>query len=163
MDFVSQIGDERLVALHRYWDERRAGRFAPSRADIAPTDIPKLLPYLLLIDIVPGPRYRYRLVGTEVERMFGVKMTGRHIDEIMRGEYLDFIDGLYRALDEARSPVYSENTYGDHSFRTNRLMLPLSSDGVAIDKVLAGQVFHRRSAGGTETVFITQESFSRSA
>jgi hypothetical protein len=163
MDFVAKIGDPRLVELYHYWYERRGQRIAPSRADISPTDIPKLLPYLLLADILPGRQYRYRLVGTEVERVFGIKMTGRTVDELMRGEYLCFINGLYAALVEARAPVYSENTYANNAFRTYRLMLPLSSDGESIDKVLSGQVFHRRSAGSTDTVFITQESFSRSA
>jgi hypothetical protein len=130
---------------------------------IEPFDIPKLLPHHMLIDILPGPRYRYRLVGTEVERTFGTKMTGRHIDELMRGEYLDFINSLYKALVEERTPVYSENTYANNAFRTQRLMLPLSDDGRTIDKVLAGQVYLRRSAAGSETIFITQESFRRSA
>jgi hypothetical protein len=163
MDFVAQIGDPRLVELYNYWQKQRGERFAPRRADIHPTDIPKLLPYLLLADILPGPRYRYRLVGTEVERVFGTAMTGRCIDELMRGEYLDFITGLYRAIVECRAPVYSENTYSNEAFRTHRLMLPLSEDGETVTMVLAGQVFLRRSGGSDQTVFITQDSFRRAA
>lgn len=163
MDFVAQIGDARLVELYRYWDARRGGRFAPKRADICPTEIPRLLPYLLLIEVLPGPRYRYRLVGTEVERVFGTAMTGRCIDELMRGEYLDFIAGLYGTLVERRTPVYSENTYANDTFRTHRLMLPLSEDGESVSMVLAGQVFLRRSGGSTDTVFITQDTFRRAA
>lgn len=163
MEFVAQIGDPRLVDLYRYWDERRSERFAPRRCEIHPTDIPKLLPFLLLVDVLPGPRYRYRLVGTEVERVFGTAMTGRSIDELMRGEYLDFITGLYRAIVECRAPVYSENTYANDAFRTHRLMLPLSEDGENVTMVLAGQVFLRRSGGSSDTVFITQDTFRRAA
>src|SRR5690349_20441735 len=163
MDFVAQIGDARLVELYRYWDARREDRFAPRRPDIHPTEIPKLLPFLLLVDILPGLRCRYRLVGTEVERVFGAAMTGRCIDDLMRGEYLDFIGGLYKAVVERRTPVYSENTYANDAFRTHRLMLPLSEDGENVTMVLAGQVFLRRSGGSTETVFITQVTFRRAA
>jgi hypothetical protein len=163
MDFVGQIGDPRLVELYRYWDGRRGSRFAPRRADITPSEIPKLLPYLLLTDILPDRRYRYRLIGTEVERVFGTKMTGRFIDELMRGEYLDFINGLYKALIECRAPVYSENLYANDTFRTQRLMLPLSEDGETVNMVLSGQVFLRRSGSATDTVFITQEQFRRTA
>jgi hypothetical protein len=163
MDFVAQIGDPRLVELYRYWEARRSERFAPPRSEIHPTDIPKLLPYLLLIDVLPGPRCRYRLVGTEVERVFGAAMTGRCTDELMHGEYLDFITGLYRAIVEGRTPVYSENTYSNDAFRTHRLMLPLSEDGEIVTMVLAGQVFLRRSSGSTDTVFITQDTFRRAA
>lgn len=163
MDFVAQIGDPRLVELYRYWDARREDRFAPRRTDIHPTDIPKLLPFLLLADVLPGPRYRYRLVGTEVERVFGAAMTGRCIDELMRGAYLDFITDLYKAVIERRTPVYSENTYANDAFRTQRLMLPLSENGKRVTMVLSGQVFPRRSGGNTETVFITQDTFRRAA
>jgi hypothetical protein len=163
MEFVAQIGDPRLVELYNYWNERRGERFAPRRGDIHPTDIPRLLPYLLLTDILPGPRYRYRLVGTEVERVFGTPMTGRSIDELMRGEYLDFIAGLYRTIVSCRAPVYSENTYANEAFRTHRLMLPLSEDGETVTMVLTGQVFLRRSGGSNETVFITQDTFRRAA
>jgi hypothetical protein len=163
MDFVAQIGDARLVELYRYWDARRSERMAPCRGDIKPTDIPRLLPFLLLADVLPGPRYRYRLVGTEVERVFGAAMTGRCIDELMRGEYLDFIASLYKAVVDRRTPVYSENTYANDAFRTQRLMLPLSEDGESVTMVLAGQVFPRRSGGNTETVFITQDTFRRAA
>jgi hypothetical protein len=139
---------------------------------LCPSHVPQLLPHLMLIEIVSEAgreRYRYRLVGTEIERNFGVSMTGRCIDELMRGEYLGFIEGLYRTLATKAVPVYSENVYDAQSgfdaypeaFRTSRLMLPLSDDGEHVDRVLAGQIFTRRSRGGTHTVFVTQEKFRK--
>lgn len=163
MDFSTQIGDPRLADLYAYWNSRRGPRFAPRRTDIDPTDIPKLLPYLLLTDVLPGPRYRYRLVGTEVERVFGTAMTGRCIDELMHGEYFKFIDGLYRKLVEERVPVYSENAYSNDAFRTQRLMLPLSENGETVDMVLSGQVFLKRTSATDKTVFITQDTFRHGA
>lgn len=168
MEFVQQLGDPRLVELYRYWQARRGPRFAPRRVDIDPTDIPRLLPHLLLVDISADGRPRFRLVGTEVERHFGCCMTGRHIDELMRGEYLTFIEGLYRTILEDRIPVYSENSYhGDATgfdaapdlFRTARLMLPLSEDGEQVDMVLAGQVFTSAGTAASPTVFVTQDRF----
>ena len=35
---------ERVRAIYRYWDGKRNGRLMPSRADLDPVDIPKLLP-----------------------------------------------------------------------------------------------------------------------
>ena len=175
MGFLEQVSDPRLVELYRYWDGLRQSRLAPRRAELCPSHVPQLLPHLMLVEVVGDEarqRYRYRLVGTEIERNFGVSMTGRCIDELMRGEYLAFIEGLYRTLVTEAVPVYSENVYDaaqsgfdayPDAFRTGRLMLPLSDDGVHVDRVLAGQVFACRSRGGTHTVFVTQDRFRKAS
>ena len=168
MTFFEQISDKRLVELYQYWDRLRGSRFAPTRGEVDPAAIPRLLPHVLLTELVgEPPRCRFRLVGTEVERHFGTLMTGRFIDELMRGEYLDFIAGLYRRLAAERVPIYSENTYGPGDgwdaysdvFRTSRLLLPISNDGERVDMALCGQVFGKRGADDKRTVFVTQDSF----
>ncbi|MGO8919911.1 MAG: PAS domain-containing protein [Stellaceae bacterium] len=151
MELLPHIADKRLRELYFYWNRLRGEGYAPARAALDPAAIPRLLPHLLLVDIIEdGRRLRYRLVGTEVERNFGRHMTGRHVDEIMRGRYLDFINGLYRRLLEQRVPNYSENSFRDLDggrltsrlpLRTARLIMPLSSDGEHTDMALAGQVF----------------------
>jgi len=151
MELLPHITDQRLRELYLYWNSLRGERYAPPRAALDPAAIPRLLPHLMLADIVEGGRrIRYRLVGTEVERNFGRLMTGRHVDEIMRGRYLDFINGLYRRLIEQRVPNYSENSFrdldsshavGHRPLRTARIIMPLSSDGEHTDMALAGQVF----------------------
>jgi hypothetical protein len=168
MSFVEKIADRRLIELYLYWDRLRGNRFAPSRREVDPAAIPLLLPHLLITELVGEPaRCRFRLVGTEVERHFGTTMTGRFVDELMRGEYLAFIKGLYWRLASDRVPVYSENTYGSDGgwdaysdvFRTSRLLLPLSSDGRRVDMALAGQIFTKRGAVDERTVFVAQDRF----
>lgn len=152
-----------LAELYAYWTAKRGARFAPSRADIDPVEIPRLLPHLMLIDVIDGgARFRYRLAGTEIESRFGCPMMGRHIDELMRGRYAEYMLSLYRELLATKRPIYSESGYGrDESspLYTRRLMLPLSSDGQSVDMVLAGQIFTYRSIAGRETVFSIQDSF----
>ena len=170
MDLLPHIRDERLQRAFRYWQERRGERPAPSRADLDPTDIPSLLPHLMLVDVCSDEeRLRYRLVGTEVERNFGVSMTGRYIDEVMRGRYLDFIHDLYRQVIERCIPIYSENTFSDPDsraflqgwpLRTARVMLPLAVNGTAVDMIMIAQVFFRDAVAATRTVLTTQDHFS---
>jgi hypothetical protein len=169
-NFVARIGDKRLVRLYDYWRTKRAGRRCPARADIDPVEIPQLLPHLLLTELADGgTRFRWRLVGTEVERHFGAPMTGRYIDELLRGQYLEYLVGLYRTLVAGRTPVYSENSYTTRTggwdaysevLRTARLMLPLAADGETVDMVLLGQVFFANSARADHTVFVTQDQFA---
>jgi hypothetical protein len=165
-EFVAALGSTALAELYAYWRAKRGARFAPSRADIDPIEIPRLLPHLMLIDVVDGgARFRYRLAGTEVESRFGCSMVGRYIDEMMRGRYSDYLHDLYRELIASRRPLYSESAYGsedDAPSQARRLMLPLSSDGSVIDMVLAGQVFTYRHPAAAGTVIKTQDRFEES-
>src|SRR5579864_7045143 len=74
---TSPITDPRLQQAFDYWQSKRAGRLMPRRADLDPVDIPKLLPHIMLTDVVGPGRYRYRLIGTEIEQAQGMHATGR--------------------------------------------------------------------------------------
>lgn len=69
-----------------YWRACRGDRVAPRRADVDPLDIPDLLPFLSLIEVLREPlRFRYRVIGTAVVEGFGRDATGRYIDESLYG------------------------------------------------------------------------------
>lgn len=165
-EFAAALGATMLAELYIYWRTKRGDRFAPSRADIDPVEMPRLLPHLMLIDVIDGgARFRYRLAGTEIESRFGCSMVGRYIDEMMRGRYADYLHDLYRELVSSRRPLYSESAYGsddDSPLQARRLMLPLSSDGAGVDMVLAGQLFTFRHPAAGGTVIKTQDRFAES-
>lgn len=151
-----------LHELLAYWRSCCQGDALPRRADIDPTDIPRLLPYLLLTEVLADGRYRYRLVGTEVERSFGTAMTGRHIDELMYGDYRSYIEGLYRRVVAERQPIFSGSRYGGGDgggpLYTERVMLPLSNDGAAVDMVLSAQIFRRAGPLDDRTAYALQHT-----
>ena len=61
----------------------------PSRAEIEPTEIPTLLPYLALIDVELNPRrFRWRLVGTHITGAMGYDYTRFYFDEKYSGPAL---------------------------------------------------------------------------
>lgn len=152
--------DPRLQQLYAYWQAKRGARAMPARRDIEPVELVPLLPHLMMIDVEAGPRFRYRLFGTAVAEAFGSDPTGRYIDEVMVGAYKAFLLGLYNDLIVSKKPVYSTSIYGgkhEGQLWTQRLMLPLSSDGVAVDKVIAIQVFVHGSPLRTLTVRLAQD------
>lgn len=149
MAFVDYVGDGRLKGLYSYWLRHWNGNKLPGRQDIDPIAMgAAVLPLLLLTEIVPreGPGYRlrYRLVGSEIEARFNSRMAGRFIDELMHGEYLAYIERLYGDAIAQRAAVYTESAYQHLTSATftKRLLLPLSSDGKAIDIVMGAQVFY---------------------
>jgi hypothetical protein len=152
--------DPRLRAVYDYWQKKRAGRAMPARRDIDPAELVAVLPHLMLVDVEPGPRFRYRVFGTAVVEAFGSDPTGKCVDEVMVGAYKAFLLGLYNDLIASKNPVYSTSIYGgkrDTMLWTQRLMLPLSSDGATVDKVLAIQVFNHGSPLKTLTVRLAQD------
>ncbi len=134
------------MELLGYWTRRRGSHDMPTRAEIDPIDIPRLLPHLMLTDVIDASRFRYRLVGTAIEDVAGVGMTGRYLEEVIGHiPYRDYLIDLYAAVAIKRCPVFSESDFISNDNEpvraTQRLMLPLSTDGREVDVVLSGQVF----------------------
>jgi hypothetical protein len=134
--------------MYDYWQKKRSGRRMPARRDIDPVDIPRLLPNILISEVVPGPagvRYRYRLAGTAVARAFGRDPTGRFVDELTNGAYRDFILGLHRTVCEERRPLFSESRYlaqPQIHMVAKRLLLPVSENDDRVNQIISLLVFH---------------------
>jgi hypothetical protein len=144
---ASPITDERLSQAHDYWRHKAAGRAMPRRGDIDPTEIPKLLPDVMLVDVLSGGRYRYRLIGTGNTEAHGIDATGRYLDEVLPGpEYRDHVLALYDECVGSRRPLYSECLFMSAQRpvperRTKVLMMPLAEDGETVNIVFVVQVF----------------------
>jgi hypothetical protein len=139
--------DARLEAAYRYWQHKAGDRAMPRRADIDPAEIPKLLPDVMLVDVMPDGRYRYRLIGTENARAHGINATGRYLDEVVAGdEYKVHVMALYNECVRQRRPLYSECLFmGSHRQAPERhtkvLFMPLSEDGESVNIVFVVQLF----------------------
>jgi hypothetical protein len=141
------ISEPRILKLYDYWQRIAGGRRMPGRNDFDPAALPRLLPHLMLVNVLPGGRYRYRLIGTENVFEHGVDATGRYVDEVVPGpEYKTHVLKLYDECVRERRPVYSESEFlSPVGFKTERhlkvLFLPLSEDGRSVNMVLVIQIF----------------------
>lgn len=152
--FRRRITHPKLQTLYDLWLTRRGDGIAMRRADLDPTEIPRMLPCLILSDVGDGGRaIRYRLVGTEIVAAHGFDYTGKTIEELTSGETLDFTRALYGTVVTQAVPVYSEGQFrwaGREHRWTKRLHLPLTRDGKVVDMVLSGQVFEPPQVAGQE-------------
>jgi len=141
------IADPRLHQAYDYWRQKCGERLMPWRTDIDPTEIPRLLPDLMLVDVLSSGRYRYRLIGTANQQAHGINATGRYLDEVLPGpEYKTHVLGLYDECVAGRRPLYSEclfmsPRYLEPERHTKVLFLPLAEDGETVRMVLVAQVF----------------------
>jgi len=144
---ASPITDPRLCEAYDYWRRKVAGSAIPRRSDIDPTEIPRLLPDVMLVDVLPQGRYRYRLIGTENALAQGLNATGRYLDEVLPGpEYKAHVIALYDECVGSRRALYSECLFMAPDRRaperhTKVLFMPLAEDGETVNMVFVMQVF----------------------
>ena len=129
-DVTGYIEDPRLLDLLKYWSGKRAGRLAPSRQDIDPSEIGALLSCIYLVDFEEPDVFRYRVAGTEIAETFGHgNLKGKTLDDILSPNGRDFVtrrwlpvirDGAVVCM---KGQVY--NTMDRYAFG-ERLLLPLA-------------------------------------
>jgi hypothetical protein len=131
----------------RCWRKASGDRATPRRADIDPSDIPpEILPNILLTEALDGgARHRYRLVGTEITAASRRSLTGSIVGEaIPNPAYRAYVLGLYETVMTLRRPLFSVSNFAHpdlHNIVTQRMMCPLSEDGVSVNMIISCQVF----------------------
>jgi hypothetical protein len=135
-----------VLAVHRYWEEKRRGRPMPSRADIDPLELRSYLPGIILIDVVEDERrYVYRLVGTREVAMRGKDPTGQ---SIVQGFFAQSLTAALAILDKVvatRAPLFMHRDFTAPDGRLGYediIMMPLSQDGVRVTMIM-GYTHHR--------------------
>lgn len=139
-------GEPLLRAVFDYCAARHGEQRLLARADIDPVDMPRfVLPYLALFDLVDhGPRFRWRLAGTEVVNRFGRDPTGRMAEEVLSEDYLAFVTALVQQASRHEVPVYSVAAFrweGPRSMLVSRLYVPLGTPETGATQILAAHDF----------------------
>jgi hypothetical protein len=130
----------RVRALFDYWTARRGDRPFPSRADFDPADIPRLLPYLTLVDVRQGePRFWYRVVGTEAVRLLRRDLTGQAVGTgVKRRERREVLSRYTRVADTAACAYHRRLLQEERNdyIEIDRLMLPLGPRPGEVTQIL---------------------------
>ncbi|MBX3453478.1 PAS domain-containing protein [Ferrovibrio sp.] len=146
------ICSSRVKRAFGYWDGLRGSRIMPARADIDPLQIPDLLPFVVLTEVLQEPPWlRYRLVGTRQVQMRGFDPTGRavagnHIGHHLPSDTVDEVLLNYWIVIGKRCPVYDYNSVLGPTLDSGSLdigqvrergtlLLPLGQDGETVDMV----------------------------
>jgi hypothetical protein len=141
----SPISNELIGEAYTYWLTKRGVRNLPSRADVEPSELTRVLPHVMLVDVLGPRRYRLRLVGTECVAAHGVDATGKTLDVAVKDDqYRAHVIGLYDECVAERRPLYSESLFFRNGADVDRhvkvIFLPLSTDGATVNMVFVVQV-----------------------
>ena len=87
--FRAQLVVPEQRQLYDYWLSCGGGKPMPCRSDINPADIPRLLPFVSLIEVAEDVKQsRVRLAGTRLRDVFDREITGLTIDDLDLGAIL---------------------------------------------------------------------------
>jgi hypothetical protein len=113
------------------------------RQHVQPTELADILPWLMLMDVVPQengePRYRLRLVGTEVVAIQGSDGTGKFADELLTAEEGPQVIAGYGEILRTQQPQYRRGVVaspGREHVPYQRVAFPLASDGEHVDRLI---------------------------
>ena len=137
--------DQRLRRIHAYWQSRCRGRQMPSRPDIDPLDVPPLLPFIFLVDVLAEPRdFRFRLAGTHFRDSVGVEVTGRLIGDVFPPAFGAEVHYYWSECVDRLEPAVGSGKLWvpDRDYiEWTGIVLPLSPDGTSVNMLLGGAVF----------------------
>jgi len=124
--------------VHDYLLQKAPPGKLPGRQHIDPLDFPDLLPRIMLIDVVRDdagqPRFRIRLMGSDVVTLQGQDGTGKYVEQILTSG-VDIIAG-YQDILVSRQPQFRRGTVaavGREFMPYERIAFPLASDGETVD------------------------------
>jgi hypothetical protein len=143
-----ELRDALLREFYSHWNVKRGTRPFPNREDVKPTDLPELLPYMIVSDVERdlGLRFRIRAAGAHFEATIGQNLAGTYVGECgtMPIEVSESLLGQYRQCAECGRPVLQRQTFPfqgvNHAYE--RLLLPLARDRAdRVDLIISAIAF----------------------
>lgn len=147
--------DDILMAASDHWWGIYDGTALPGAELIDPLVLPRcILPYVILADL-EGERVFFRLVGTAMCERWGFDFTGKYLDQIMSGEYGDYIASLFHRCRAERLPLFAESRFRwdlGRALWTRRLFLPYLRRPEQLLRVTVVQTFSGDEPNGEQSL-----------
>ena len=138
-----------IAAAVEYWRSKAAAPGAlPSRAQVDAIEMRSFLRKILIIDVLENGDFVYRLCGTEISDANRQDLTGRRADAESLGDSAPQFLDAYRRTVAARAPVFfvGQMWWQERGYISfEQVILPLSSNGAAVDKLLCVVDFEVRA------------------
>jgi hypothetical protein len=140
---IEELREPEFLQALVYWHTRRAAKAMPARADLNPADLVRILPKIMLVDVLQRePYFKYRVFGTNIVDWIKFDATGQTIDKINPEKYRRMLFATYMECVGARQPIAHRILWDseDIPHRYKRLMMPLAADGRNVDMLLITSV-----------------------
>lgn len=138
------LEDAERVAFFRtlldVWRSKKPTEGLPRKTDMQPYDFPKLLPYILIVDIERDPlRFVYRLSGTRADTIHGSTLRGVYIDTLNPPSFRENLLADMTRMVEDHRPQFVDQTFTnvEGNIRDMHVLrLPLADDDGLLAHIL---------------------------
>ncbi len=139
-DFLHAIDSPALRQIASHWHDAVSGGRPPSWSDIKPAPIAAYLPIVwsFRFDRETG-RFTGRLAGEEISRVLGRNFRGLPLEEAHPIQSLPWVHALCLRVVSEPAGFYGSgriSRQGDKYGAGQRLLLPLSTDGMSSDGII---------------------------
>jgi hypothetical protein len=142
------LAPEIISKAMAYWERIRAAHAMPRRSELDPVDIPRLLPFVMLIDVLGEPLdFKFRLIGTEIDAIISDDYLGRRFSAIPHMTSGNKVWAEYETVVRRRQPLTAAVDYvgADGYVRGIRhCLMPLSADRETVDMIFVAVEIERR-------------------
>lgn len=136
-EFLAELKDPEIDQMYRFWSASRGSHAFPAQRDMDLPSVPNLLPKFFILDRV-GDTFRYRFMGTEIDRHIGMSLTGKLFTDVRTGPqtaqitkfFHDVLDDGCMGMLTTRLPADMQNW---HVYR--RITFPIADDHEVPNKV----------------------------
>ncbi len=144
-DLIRAINQRWLI---NFWRRCLGAEAVPLWQKVEAEDLNRIAANISFLDVDTGgysERYMIRFSGTTIARVYGkTDCRGKFLDEIMPPLHYEQAQKPYRQVVATACPVYTIHDVTDSDGRVvhyERLLLPFSSDGRRVDRILASFEF----------------------
>jgi hypothetical protein len=149
-DLGERIRDPDLLSLYRRWTALLQGRIAPKREEIDPADLPPpLLPKIFIVQLSHRfEDFRCTLAGTALRGWTGMELTGKRFGDLPIAVWNE-ARAAYEHVIERALPFYAAGlpSRQDPSRTYDKLLLPLSQNGLSVTRIVGALSPRPRRAG----------------
>jgi hypothetical protein len=138
-NLLPEIAHPRLRALLAFWSARRGERAMPACDALDPLALWQWLGHLMLVEAASGGEFRYRVYGTGLAEYYGRDLTGKTTASL-RPDVRQLVCGEYEAVCRTARPLLVTHVrrVRYQPLPVEKLILPFSTDGHGVDRLLAG-------------------------
>jgi len=142
LDFADIPDDSLITEFFTYWRSIAGSAPMPARRDLNPIDIPAILPWMFLIDVLreaEGIDFRFRLVGTRNAELVRLDGTGKLVGEAFSEATAATMRRSYTEVVERRQPLcWQASVPGLERALVScyRALFPLSADGETVNLIV---------------------------
>jgi hypothetical protein len=138
----------RFQQLADYLASKEPPGMLPGRQHVDPIELHRLLPYIILVDVVPADgrwRYRYRLIGTAIVEKASIDVTGQWVEDVYPADAARAIAEAYDGVVRTHVPhhwSYVIRVPGREHIGFERVIFPLARDGKTVDMLIGIHAFN---------------------